>query len=42
VAAALQRLETGNDQRWFDTKRPNILVYRLILDEGYARNLHSV
>ncbi len=41
VAAALQRLEIGNDDNWFASKRPNILVYRLILNQAYARNLHE-
>lgn len=42
VAAALQRLEIGEDDHWFSMKNPNRLVYRLILDEGYRRNLNTV
>lgn len=37
VAAAIERIETGQDDRWFKTKRPNILVYRGILEEWHNR-----
>jgi len=37
VAAAITRIEGGDDERWFKTKRPNIRVYRSILEEYYAR-----
>ena len=37
VAAAITRVEGGDDDKWFRTKRPNIRVYRMILDEHHAR-----
>jgi predicted protein tyrosine phosphatase len=37
VAAAIERIETGQDDRWFRTKRPNIRVYRMILGEHFIR-----
>lgn len=35
VAAGLQKIETGNDDIWFKTKTPNMLVYRTLLEEAY-------
>jgi predicted protein tyrosine phosphatase len=37
VAAAIERIETGQDEHWFKTKRPNILVYRTLLEEYHNR-----
>ena len=37
VAAAIERIETGQDDRWFARKRPNIRVYRMILDMHHQR-----
>jgi predicted protein tyrosine phosphatase len=37
VAAALERIETGDDDRWFRSKRPNILVYRTLLEAFHER-----
>lgn len=37
IAAAITRIEGGDDGKWFETKRPNIRVYRAILEEHYAR-----
>jgi predicted protein tyrosine phosphatase len=31
IAAAIERIETGDDERWFRSKRPNMLVYRTLL-----------
>jgi predicted protein tyrosine phosphatase len=39
VAAALQLVDQMNDHIWFATKRPNALVYRLIVDEAAARGM---
>lgn len=39
TAAALQKIETGDDQIWFSTKRPNMLVYRTILERAHERGL---
>lgn len=36
IAAALQKIHTGNDFLWFNTKTPNMLVYRTIMEEYYA------
>lgn len=41
VIAALQKIETGNDDIWFRTKTPNRLVYRMILEAAYERGLIS-
>lgn len=35
VAAVLQKIETGNDDIWFKTKTPNMLVYRTLLEEAH-------
>lgn len=37
TAAALQKIETGDDAIWFATKRPNMLVYRTILEQAHQR-----
>lgn len=37
VAAALERIMTGSDDRWFRMKRPNIRVYRLLLETYHER-----
>lgn len=42
VAAALQKLETGDDEHWFKTKTPNTLVRKTILERAYTRKLQSV
>ncbi len=34
TAAALQKIETDDDHIWFATKRPNMLVYREILNHA--------
>lgn len=39
VIAALQRIQTGEDDIWFKTKTPNRLVYRTILERAYDTNL---
>lgn len=39
TAAALQKIETGDDTIWFATKRPNMLVYRTILERAHDRGL---
>lgn len=39
IAAALQKIETGSDDVWFATKRPNMLVYRTILERAHVRGL---
>lgn len=37
TAAALQKIESGEDHIWFATKRPNMLVYRTILERANGR-----
>ena len=37
TAAALQRIDHQDDHVWFATKRPNMLVYREILNAAVAR-----
>jgi predicted protein tyrosine phosphatase len=39
TAAALQKIETNDDMIWFSTKRPNLLVYRTILDRAHNRGI---
>lgn len=39
TAAALQKLDSGDDHIWFATKRPNMLVYRKILIAASDRGL---
>lgn len=39
TAAALQKLDCGDDHIWFATKRPNMLVYREILNAAADRGL---
>jgi predicted protein tyrosine phosphatase len=39
TAAALQKIEIGEDHIWFATKRPNMLVYRTILERAANRGL---
>lgn len=39
VAAALQKIQEGDDNHWFATKRPNRLVYRQLLEAAHERGL---
>ena len=39
VAAALQKITTNDDHIWFATKRPNMRVYRCILEQAADRGL---
>lgn len=39
VAAALQKIEQDDDHIWFATKRPNMRVYRCILEQAADRGL---
>jgi predicted protein tyrosine phosphatase len=37
IAAAIERVEIGDDHRWFATKRPNSKVYRTLLEVQHDR-----
>lgn len=39
TAAALQKIDGGDDAIWFATKRPNMLVYRTILERAFERGM---
>ena len=39
TAAALQKIDAGDDSIWFATKRPNMLVYRTILEQAHERGM---
>ena len=39
IAAALDKIEKGDDHVWFATKRPNMRVYRCILEMAADRGL---
>ncbi len=39
VAAALQRIELGNDSEWFKRKTPNSRVYSIILGQAVEREI---
>lgn len=39
TAAALQKIATNDDHIWFATKRPNMLVYRTILEQAAERGM---
>ena len=42
VIAALQKIETSNDDVWFKRKAPNRLVYNTILTEAFDRGLIGI
>ncbi len=37
VAAAIEKIYTGDDSAWFGRKRPNMLVYRRLLEVDFLR-----
>jgi predicted protein tyrosine phosphatase len=37
VAAVIEHIHTGEDQHWFDRKRPNMMVYRTLLETWLER-----
>lgn len=41
VAAALQKIESGDDAYWFAGKCPNMLVYRTILNRAFERGVYQ-
>lgn len=41
VAAALQKIESGDDAFWFAGKCPNMLVYRTLLNRAFERKLYQ-
>lgn len=42
VAAAIERIYYEDDQYWFNTKTPNMLVYRKLLDVHHEKYSESV
>jgi len=42
VIAALQKINMGNDDVWFKTKRPNSLVYNILLMRAYERGIYKI